>query len=104
MGQAYARKFSMPFVDTDELIEREAGRSISDIFASEGEEAFRRMETETVRKLREHTEHAVISVGGGLPLREETRRLLRETGHGGVPKNPAGDGVQPPGRGLTADP
>ena len=80
VGQAYARKFSMPFVDTDELIEREAGRSISDIFASEGEEAFRRMETETVRKLREHTEHAVISVGGGLPLREENRRLLRETG------------------------
>lgn len=80
VGQAYARRFSMPFMDTDEIIEREAGRSISDIFAEEGEEAFRRMETETVRRLREHTENTVISVGGGLPLREENRRLLREAG------------------------
>lgn len=80
VGQAFASHFSMPFVDTDEMIEREAGKTISDIFAEEGEEAFRRMETETVGKLREKAENTVISVGGGLPLREENRRLLREAG------------------------
>ena len=54
--------------------------AISDLFAKEGEEAFRQMETETLRRLVGKKVHAVISVGGGLPLREENRALLKQLG------------------------
>lgn len=80
VGQACAALLGKDFVDTDLLIERKAGKTISAIFEEEGEEAFRKMETETVRELKEEARNTVISVGGGLPLREENRRLLKETG------------------------
>ncbi len=67
-------------IDTDKEIEREEGRSISDIFAADGEGYFRDRETMCLRKLLKTCSHQIISVGGGLPLREENRKLLRELG------------------------
>ena len=46
----------------------------------EGEACFRDKETECLRKLLENRENRIISAGGGLPLREENRKLLRELG------------------------
>ena len=81
VGKRLASLLDIAFLDTDELIEKEEGKSISDIFASDGEKAFRNMETECIcRLLRQKKEPAVISVGGGLAVREENRRLLRELG------------------------
>lgn len=67
-------------IDTDKEIEREEQRTISDIFATEGEAYFRDRETDCLRKLINSTDNRIISVGGGLPLREENRRLLHELG------------------------
>ncbi|RKI84457.1 shikimate kinase [bacterium 0.1xD8-71] len=67
-------------IDTDKEIEREEQRSISDIFATDGEAYFRDRETMCLRKLLGSTGSQIISVGGGLPLRQENRKLLRELG------------------------
>lgn len=67
-------------IDTDKEIEREEQRSISDIFATEGEAYFRDKETMCLRKLLGSTRNQIISVGGGLPLREENRKLLQKLG------------------------
>lgn len=80
VGQAYAQAAGIPLVDTDQMIEEEAGMTISDIFRRKGEEFFRETETSVLKKLLKETEPKVISVGGGLPLREENRTLLRELG------------------------
>ena len=45
VGGAYAAAAGSPLLDTDQMIEIEAGMSISDIFATQGEPAFRRAET-----------------------------------------------------------
>lgn len=66
--------------DTDKVIEKKEGRSISEIFAAEGEEYFREKETELLKKLREERTRQIFSVGGGTPLRAENRKLLRELG------------------------
>ena len=67
-------------IDTDKEIEAAAGMAISDIFANQGEEAFRRLETGVLEKLLEQGGRSVISVGGGLPLRAENRALLKQLG------------------------
>lgn len=66
--------------DTDKMIERREGRSVSDIFDAEGEEYFRRQETALLRELDRKLVHQILSVGGGTPLREENRRLLKRIG------------------------
>ena len=80
VGQAYARQYGLPIIDTDQRIEEAAGMAIADIFAAQGEDAFRKLETGVLNQLLAQTDHAIISVGGGLPLREENRALLKQLG------------------------
>lgn len=70
-----------PLIDTDQMIEERAGMSISRLFETSGEAAFRQLETQVLEELLDQAEGEVISVGGGLPLREENRILLRKLGH-----------------------
>ena len=80
VGIALSYKMQCVLSDTDKMIERREGKSISEMFASEGEAYFRERETQLLRKLREEKTRQIFSVGGGTPLREENRRLLRELG------------------------
>lgn len=80
VGRRLARFLSLPFTDTDVRIEKQQGKSISDIFAQDGEEAFRRLETETLRDIGKEELCQVVSTGGGLPMREENRRIMKEAG------------------------
>lgn len=80
VGKLLARERQMQFVDTDERIEKEQGRSIPEIFSGEGEPYFRNLETALLRHMQEDTERCVISAGGGMPVREENRKLLRALG------------------------
>lgn len=76
-----ADKLDMDLVDTDEAIEEAEGRKISEIFARDGEEAFRDMETELLQTIvSEHWSEMIISLGGGLPMREVNRELLKKAG------------------------
>lgn len=81
VGKLLAEQKGWLFVDTDVKIEEQEGRSISDIFAMDGEEAFRNKETTFISQFsKAQPSKAVVSVGGGLPLREENRRILKEMG------------------------
>lgn len=77
VGRALADLLGRPFYDADEQIETRAGRKIPDIFAQDGEAAFRRLETEVLAELSRQS-GAVISTGGGVVTREENRDLLRQ--------------------------
>ena len=68
IGRILAEKRGQELLDTDHYIEQKQGRSISDIFATQGEEAFRDMETEALRELIQKQEPMVIALGGGLPI------------------------------------
>lgn len=79
-GLKLSYRLHMPVEDTDKLIERKQGKSISDIFAQEGEDAFRQMETELLNDIASRGYGHILSVGGGLPVREENRTLLKKCG------------------------
>lgn len=64
IGRRLARALDVKFVDTDAAIEAKTGRSIADLFATEGEQEFRRIEEEVIRAaLDEHD--GVLALGGG---------------------------------------
>ncbi len=76
-----ADRLELDLMDTDEAIEEAEGRTISEIFEEEGEASFRDMETELLKTIvTEHWRELVISLGGGLPMREENRELLKKAG------------------------
>lgn len=80
IGRKLSRSFRYPLVDTDQLIVEKEGRTIPEIFEEEGEEAFRDIETETLRSLSKYTGH-IIATGGGIIVRPENCELLRELGY-----------------------
>ncbi len=80
VGKALADAMGIPFVDTDGMIEEQAGRKINDIFREDGEEYFRELETSVLKQLLSAQERKVIAVGGGLPVREINREYLKRLG------------------------
>lgn len=66
--------------DTDKMIENQEGKSISEIFEEDGEQHFRILETELLEKLVQTAHNQIISVGGGTPLKEENRSLMKQIG------------------------
>lgn len=79
IGHALSKKFGYKFIDTDSIIVEKYG-NISDIFAEKGEEYFRELETKVICELNRTISGAVISTGGGLPLRSENAFILKELG------------------------
>lgn len=80
VGKVLAKTLHMDFVDTDSYIEAQAGKKIADIFAEDGEAAFRRLETDILVHLRDTVKNTVLATGGGMPLRAQNARLLKEIG------------------------
>lgn len=76
VGRELARRFGAPFVDVDERIESAAGFPIRDLFAREGEPAFREREKAALREALS-VKGCVIATGGGAFSDEENRALLR---------------------------
>jgi len=79
VGWELSRALALHFVDTDKLISRVAGRTVPDIFASEGEARFRAYEHEVVQRVT-RLDYAVVSLGGGTFVSPENRRLLLARG------------------------
>ncbi|GAA5079661.1 shikimate kinase [Thermocatellispora tengchongensis] len=75
VGRLLADRLGVGYRDTDDDVEAVAGKPVGDIFVEDGEERFRELEAEAVRRaLASHD--GVLSLGGGAVLKEETRRLL----------------------------
>jgi shikimate kinase len=79
VGTALAESLGYAFVDTDTLIEKKAGKRVSRIFEEDGENTFRTLEAEVIQTLPER-KRAVVSAGGGAPLRAENMTALKRTG------------------------
>jgi shikimate kinase len=80
IGYKLSYRLRKAVIDTDKEIEKEEKRSISDIFAADGEEYFREQETAYLRRLTKTVNNKIISVGGGLPMREINRELMHQLG------------------------
>jgi shikimate kinase len=68
VGRLLAKELNTYFLDTDVLIESFENRKISDIFQSDGEEAFRNMEKKCFEWIKNSVKNTIISVGGGFPV------------------------------------
>ena len=79
VGRYLALRLGWTFIDLDEQIVKDAGRSIADIFATDGEPAFRALELKTLTEVITSSEsRTVLSLGGGTILQPECARLVKE--------------------------
>jgi shikimate kinase len=76
VGQILAARLNYRFFDTDAVIEQATGRSISNIFATDGEAAFRQVESQVLAELSTYTK-LVIATGGGIVLQQMNWSYLR---------------------------
>ena len=79
VGTALSRLLGVPFVDSDEEIERAASMSVAEIFARDGEDFFRARESEVLARLLSGPP-CILSTGGGAFLAEANRRAIAERG------------------------
>ncbi len=76
VGRHVAEYLGFEFLDTDEMIQARTNRTITDIFAKDGEPAFRALEKQVVAELAAR-EQTVIATGGGLPTNAENLAALK---------------------------
>ncbi|KQZ92628.1 shikimate kinase [Rhizobium sp. Root564] len=79
IGRSVAQQLRIPFVDTDDEIERVSRMTISELFASYGEDEFRALETRVIKRLLRGGPK-VVSTGGGAFINENTRRHIKRGG------------------------
>jgi shikimate kinase len=79
MGKRVAAALGVPFVDADREIEARTGRTVPEIFAADGETAFRVIEEQVIAELVADPEVRVIATGGGAVLSPATRRRLHDS-------------------------
>jgi len=79
VGRELARRLSLKMVDTDDMIEEKAGKTISEIFEEEGEAVFRDMESQAARDVSSLSGHVIIT-GGGIVLRDQNMDALKKAG------------------------
>jgi shikimate kinase len=78
IGEHLAQRLGLAFVDIDREIEQDAGMTVAEIFAHQGEAAFRLLEEQTLAKLLKGAEPAVIATGGGCVLAQANRQQLQD--------------------------
>lgn len=80
IGKELSALLSMPFWDTDQEIEKEAGTSVSEIFEQKGEPAFRAMERTILLTLVNREVPSIIATGGGMYTSAENRQVIEASG------------------------
>lgn len=80
VGRLVARRLGWEFVDVDDLIVARAGKLIREIFAQDGEPAFRDIEAGVLEDVMRWPGSRVVGLGGGTILRESNRELLKRSG------------------------
>jgi len=78
VGRHLARQLQLPFIDMDQRLEAQLGISIRAFFEQHGEDAFREREAALLAELAVQTTPVVLSTGGGIVLRADNRKALRQ--------------------------
>ncbi len=79
VGKLLANRLERDFIDSDKYIEDSTGKTIKRIFEEEGEEGFRKIETDVITKL-SRMDNKIISAGGGVILKEDNVKNLKSNG------------------------
>ena len=79
VGKLLSNKLGMDFIDSDNAIEDDTGKTISEIFSTEGEDKFRQLEKDFVNS-GHPSKNCIISCGGGLPIIDGVMDQLKEKG------------------------
>ncbi len=79
VGRELSHLTQLPFMDTDQALEKQLGKTVAQIFETEGEAAWRTYEATLCQSMREIPPH-IIATGGGIVLTPENGRILREIG------------------------
>ena len=79
LGKRLARRLNYRFVDLDEEIERQTGRSIAEIFSRDGENYFRQLEANILRQI-EWSMPTVVATGGGTPCYFDNMNYINNNG------------------------
>ena len=79
-GKELAKDKGLPFLDLDESVESREGRSISEIFAKEGEEYFRKREREILHEICNEADEFVLATGGGTPCFFDNMDYMNQAG------------------------
>ena len=77
VAKCLSELMDIPTIDTDAAIEERSGKTIARIFSEDGEPYFRDLEADVVAELLAAPESLIVATGGGAPMREETRRLMK---------------------------
>lgn len=80
IGKALSYKLKRAFVDLDTFIETKTGMTVFEIFEKNGEEYFRQLETDACEYFSQNYENTIISTGGGVILKDENIKHLKNTG------------------------
>lgn len=79
VGRVLADRIGYLYLDADEVIEKNAGKSISAIFSEHGEEYFRDLESESLKSI-SAAERQVVATGGGVVMRDENWETMKNAG------------------------
>lgn len=80
VGRALAARLQRPFLDSDEIVEARTGRTVREIFESDGEAAYRPLETDALLGALAWPEPAVVAAAGGVVLAAVNREALAKPG------------------------
>ena len=92
VSRVLAKRAGLPLIDIDKYIEKQEGRKIKEIFAEEGEEGFRRIETMTLASLAFEPK-SIISCGGGIVGSAVNRAIVKALGNVIYLKVPCGEAI-----------
>ena len=81
LGKVLAKKLQYGFMDLDDFIEKEEGKSIKNIFEQKGEIYFRKLETTSLKKIIENKDNIVLSLGGGTPCYGNNMSIMLSANH-----------------------
>jgi 5-deoxy-5-amino-3-dehydroquinate synthase len=77
VGELLAARLGWPLVDSDQVVEQRTGRTVREIWRTDGEPAYRVLETAALLDALSRPEPSVIAAAGGVVLREENRNALK---------------------------
>ena len=80
IGKLLALALNRTFIDTDKEIEIRSGFTVEQIFALQGEAAFRKMEKDILLEISTRSESWVVATGGGMPVIDEAMEIMKRSG------------------------
>ncbi|MGC8594739.1 MAG: shikimate kinase [Candidatus Kryptoniota bacterium] len=80
VGPHLAKALGYDFIDLDSLIEKKEGKTVEEIFATDGEKYFRQLESKELSLITNKHHQCVVSLGGGTITRQENRIILKSRG------------------------